>query len=184
MSEEVALGELERSYLRELHERYRRSLLSFFMRRMNTPAEAEDLTQEVFYRVSRAAAGGGIKHGPSLLFVTAANLLRDRARKRRSHSAEMAIDDPLDLAACVAAENFEPDRVLIAKERLSEVLAALDELPPRTRDLFLLFRVERMKQRDIAALAGISVSSVEKQIVRATLHLAGRLTAPDRDACD
>jgi RNA polymerase sigma-70 factor (ECF subfamily) len=53
-------------------------------------------------------------------------------------------------------------------------LSALDELGGRTKNVFLLFRLEGMKQRDIAALYGIGVSTVEKIVMAATLHLAKR----------
>jgi RNA polymerase sigma-70 factor (ECF subfamily) len=59
-------------------------------------------------------------------------------------------------------------------------LKALDELGQRTRDIYVLFRLEAMKQREIAALYGLTVKSVEKHVMRATLHLALRFEAADR----
>ena len=56
---------------------------------------------------------------------------------------------------------------------------ALTELHPRTRDVFVLHRLEQMKQAEIAGLFGISVSSVEKHIARALEHLATRLEGKD-----
>ncbi|MDE2306564.1 MAG: sigma-70 region 4 domain-containing protein, partial [Gammaproteobacteria bacterium] len=44
----------------------------------------------------------------------------------------------------------------------------------RTRDIFVLFRLEHMKQKDIAALYGIAQSTVEKHVMRAVMHLATR----------
>ena len=68
-------------------------------------------------------------------------------------------------------EERDPDRVLQAKESLSTVLAALRELPERTRTVFVLFRLENMKQREIADMLGISVRTVEQHVVRASVHL-------------
>jgi DNA-directed RNA polymerase specialized sigma24 family protein len=51
-------------------------------------------------------------------------------------------------------------------------LAHLDALGERVKNVFILFRLEGRKQKDIAALYGISVSTVEKHIMAATLHLA------------
>jgi RNA polymerase sigma factor (sigma-70 family) len=56
----------------------------------------------------------------------------------------------------------------------ADVLRTLDELGPRTRDIFVLFRLERMKQKDIAALLGIGQGTVEKHVMKAVLHLAAR----------
>jgi RNA polymerase sigma-70 factor (ECF subfamily) len=51
----------------------------------------------------------------------------------------------------------------------------LRDLPERTRTIFLLFRLENMKQREIADMLGISVRTVEQHVVRASVHLRDRL---------
>lgn len=49
--------------------------------------------------------------------------------------------------------------------------SALNALPERTRDIFMLVRLEHMRQRDVTQMLGISVSAVEKHLVRAMTHL-------------
>ena len=71
-------------------------------------------------------------------------------------------------------EDIGPERVLLSQESLSEVMEALDELGERTRDIFLLCRLDKMKQRDIATVYGLTVSAVEKHIAKAGLHLTRR----------
>jgi RNA polymerase sigma factor (sigma-70 family) len=71
-------------------------------------------------------------------------------------------------------EDLSPERVLLSEESLNDVLRTLSELGERTRDIFILFRLERMKQKDIAALLGIAQSTVEKHVMRAVMHLAER----------
>ncbi|MNY62597.1 RNA polymerase sigma factor [compost metagenome] len=71
-------------------------------------------------------------------------------------------------------EDRDAERVLLAKERVSGYLKALEDLGSRTRDIYLLFRLEGMRQKEIAALFGISASTVEKEVMKATLHLARR----------
>ena len=75
-------------------------------------------------------------------------------------------------------EDLSPERVLLSKESLHDVLRTLSELGERTRDIFILFRLERMKQKDIATLFGIAQSTVEKHVMRAVLHLAERYGGP------
>ena len=72
-------------------------------------------------------------------------------------------------------EDVSPERVLLARETLAEVLGALAELEDRTRDIFILSRLENLPQREIAALYGISVSAVEKHVAKAVLFLASDL---------
>lgn len=64
-----------------------------------------------------------------------------------------------------------PDKVLEDRDRLNRLNAGLEQLDPRTREIFLLYRVEELKQREIAKLLKISVSAVEKHIARAAPFL-------------
>ena len=48
----------------------------------------------------------------------------------------------------------------------------------RTRDIFVLYRIERMKQHEIAALFGLSQSAVEKHLVKAMTYLTERFERP------
>jgi RNA polymerase sigma-70 factor (ECF subfamily) len=151
--------------------------MAFFLRRVGDRYEAEDLTQETFARSARRISSPDNTNIRSYLFTIGANLLRDRARRAVTHQLKVhdSLSDPEFDVALVTAEDREPERVLIAKETLREVLSALSELDERTRDIFVLFRLEKMKHRQIADLYGISVSAVEKQVVKATTHLAARL---------
>jgi len=162
-----------------LDERYRAPLMAFFLRRLSDRAEAEDLVQEVFVRMVARGASDDIRSADAFVFAIAGNLLRDRARLRTTRS--VAAHDPLDPAADGADENLvehsTPDRVLLGRERLALVQRALGELPERTRNIFVLYRMENMRRRDIAMLYGITVSAVEKHIAKALDHLMRRLEA-------
>jgi RNA polymerase sigma-70 factor (ECF subfamily) len=155
--------------------RYRRALISFFSRRVRDSAEAEDLTQQAFLRLMNAVQRGEVENVESFLFTIAGNLVRDHHRRsvRRGVDATVSVDAQLiDALTEEMVEDRSPERVLIGRQSIADVLQALDELDERTRDIFILFRLENMKQRDIAALYGISQSTVEKHVAKAALHLA------------
>ena len=63
------------------------------------------------------------------------------------------------------------DEVLAARARLERVSQGLNRLTPRTREIFLMHRLENLKYREIAQRLGISQSAVEKHIARAALFL-------------
>jgi len=161
----------------ELDARFRASLLAYFMRRTGSAQEAEDLTQETFVRLIGSHSFEMADEAQAFVFRVASNLLRDRGRSqnRMRRFATVPLDAP-------AGEKFEPrlvedinpERVLIAKENLGEVLACLDELGERTKNIFILFRLEGMKQKEIAAYYGIGLSTVEKHVMAAALRLAKR----------
>ena len=71
-------------------------------------------------------------------------------------------------------EAISPERVLLSEDSLADVLRSLEELSELTRNIFILFRLENMKQKDIAALYGIGQSTVEKHVMRAMMHLSKR----------
>lgn len=167
-----------------LDARYRAPLMSFFLRRVGSRTEAEDLTQEVFLRIVRRGSIENLVGSDAFIFKVAMNILRDRARRRetRRNDAHVGLpeDEITDHPAATPRELVEeiaPERVVLGRESLAEVVIALDELDPRTRDIFILHRLEKMKQRDIAERLGVSVSAVEKHIVKAAVHLAKRLGA-------
>ena len=76
------------------------------------------------------------------------------------------------LAAIVLISWLDPLRILEGKEELHAATASLPGLPERTRTVFILRRLEGQKYQDIAAHLGISVSAVEKHMVRAIQHLS------------
>lgn len=160
--------------LARFHWEYRPALMAFFLRRVRNPTEAEDLTQEVFIRIA-ASDAGGMRSADAYIFQVAANLLRDRDRRaavRSGYVADMLRADGIGI------ETLDPFRVAAGRETLALLVAGLDELPERTRQIFLLYRYENIDQRTIAASFGISVSAVEKHIYRAMARLIAKVGGP------
>jgi RNA polymerase sigma factor (sigma-70 family) len=161
----------------ELGARFQRPLMSFFLRRIKDRSLAEDLTQDVLLKVVRACERGQIARADSYVFKVAINLLRDH--RRRTQRIGPAVFLPLEEDRDGQLENqlveaISPERVLLSKESLADVLRSLEELGELTREIFILFRLENMKQKDIAALYGIGQSTVEKHVVKAVVHLSRR----------
>lgn len=151
--------------------------MTFFMRRKRNHVEAEDLTQDVLLRAIGAAEVEHLKSPDSYIFKIAGNLLRDERRRTERDGIPnfIPIDDALSGALeRQLVEDFTPDRVLVSRDSLNDALQVLGELGERTRDIFILFRLEAMKQKDIAALFGIGQSTVEKHVMKAALHLMSR----------
>jgi RNA polymerase sigma-70 factor (ECF subfamily) len=149
----------------------RPALLKYFRRKCGNPAEAEDLTQEVLVRSLAHARWGSLEEAKAYIFRSAVNCWHDRLRRRVRQGTPLDIDTH---PAGFPNEEITPERVLSVEQELHLVVAALMELGERTRDVFMLVRLENLKQAQIAELLGISVSSVEKHLAKAIAHLARR----------
>jgi RNA polymerase sigma factor (sigma-70 family) len=162
----------------KLDARLRDLLMRYFLRRVGRDkASAEDLTQEVLLRTVNASRTRHIDHLPAFVFRVALNLLRDRRRAVMRSGEPVFV--PIDTALASElesqlVEDFSPERVLSSRQTLDEALQTLEELGGLTRDIFILFRLENMKQKDIAALYGIGQSTVEKHVMKAVAFLASR----------
>jgi RNA polymerase sigma factor (sigma-70 family) len=161
----------------DLAARFSAPLLSYFLRRVRDRAQAEDLMQDALLRVIRASECEVIEHPESYVFKVAANLLKDSRRHALRHPTVACAaleDDASGEVEEILIDERSPERVLDGETSLAQVLHALSELNELTRNVFVLFRLEHMKQKDIATLYGIAQSTVEKHVMRAVLHLARR----------
>jgi RNA polymerase sigma-70 factor (ECF subfamily) len=158
----------QKSPLEHLVTRYRKPLLGFFVRRVQDQSEAEEMTQEVFYRLAKRPDILSDNRIEGYIFEIAANLVRDRARRERTRNPlnQIPIED-----IEVASDEPSVERTLEGRRRLRVLLDALSELSPKCRSIFLLHRYRGMPHTEIAARFGISVSAVEKHMSRALLHL-------------
>jgi RNA polymerase sigma-70 factor (ECF subfamily) len=154
-------------------EAYAPGLRRYFSKRV--PAnDIDDLVQEVFLRMKVHGDNSPIEHLDRYLFRVAASVLSDQARRRmaRHHGAHESLEESHH-----PIEDLTPERVLLDQEALEVVVAAIADLPARTREVFVLHRFEEMTCGNIATLFGMSVSAVEKHIMRALRFLHGRLGA-------
>lgn len=134
-------------------------------RLLGSEALADDVAQEAFVRVWRHAptwqdsAARGARF-TTWLYKIVSNLVIDEKRKR----VHVAIDDiaePLDDAAP------DGERVLIDRQRAAAVRQALDQLPDRQKEAFVLCFYEEYSNRDAAAALDVSVKALEALLVRA-----------------
>ena len=157
-----------------LSRRFRVPLERFFEKRIGRQVEIDELVQEVFLHL----AGGGkiesVERPEAYLFRTAANVLNDRWRRLSARAAEA--HEPYDEAVHGSAqETLSPERALLGAQAIEQLVAALYELPERTRVVWALYHFEDLTHTEIGRRLGIAVSTIEKHIGRASGHLLKRL---------
>jgi len=127
--------------------------------------DAEELVQGAWLRMADYRATRPVRNPAAFLVKTAVNIYRDRWR----HESKW-MDRSVDMETQADA-NPLPDRVLAGRARLERVQEGIARLPPRTREIFLLQRLEGLPYGEIARRIGISESAVEKHISRALAFL-------------
>lgn len=149
--------------------------MRFLRRRAPSGAvSAEDIAQESYIRVLQYEGSRTIREPYFLLLRVAMNVMRDlhRAERVRSSHRHHSLGG-IELASDVA----DPERAALHAEELELVLAAIAELTPRCREVFLLHRFSHNAYPQIARDFGISVKMVEKYIstalARCTESVAG-----------
>ncbi len=138
-----------------------RPLMRYIRRNWSNEAEVADLRQEIYVRVLEGAGERLPLQPKPFLFTTARNHLINRARRGQVISFESVA--MLETAA--APDTVTPERTLTAREELLRVQAALERLPPRCREVVVLRKIEGLSQRQIAERLGLSVGTVEQQLV-------------------
>lgn len=155
-----------------LVQRYRQPLVRYFARRGVSLVTAEDLAHDCFTRLFMLASRAHIDNEEAYLFQVAASVYTDHVRLAHTrHSARHVSLDMADLPT----ETRIPDRVLEGKEGVERLVVALGQLKPRTREIFLLNRVDGLTYTQIAVRLGITPSAVEKQMIKALAHINKRL---------
>lgn len=149
----------------------RPSLLRLAQRIVGLPA-AEDVTQSLWLRVQRVEDDPPILNKRAYLYRLAGNLATDYARAARRHDQMFeAADPPTD----VPCDEPSAERRVIDRERLERLEAALEELPLRCRQVFVLRRIDGLPAHDVAARLGITVNAVAKHVRIAVRHCHARM---------
>jgi RNA polymerase sigma-70 factor (ECF subfamily) len=150
--------------LAQLFEAHNRSLRSFLMARLGNEDEVREVLQEAYARLLQLDRPEAISFPRAYLFKTASHIAVDRARKRRCQErVEGAAElNSIDLAS--------PDRRALATEELELVARALEELPPRYRQAFMLRRFADRTPDQIASELGIGLRMVRNYISRTTIY--------------
>jgi len=151
-------------------------LRNFAARYLNDLAGAEDVVNDSFVRLWNRYGSKDIDKCEALLYSMVRNACLDRLRHLvlvRSVSIDSL---PLDPAGerlynidMLGSDSADSDTMF--EELRSQVAAALGLLPPKCRKVFMLSRLEHLKNREIAERLGISEKAVEKHISRALKHL-------------
>ena len=166
----------------EVVEQEQARLRNFIRKRVVDRADAEDILQDVFYELVEAyRLMKPVELVSAWLFRVARNRIIDLFRKREP---EAWINDPLAVAEdgeeltledLLPSPDAGPEAAYARSVLLDEIEAALDELPPEQRDVFVAHELEGRSFRELALETGLSLNTLLSRKHYAVLHLRERL---------
>lgn len=155
------------------------SLVRYLRFNWKNESDLADLRQEVYARTFDAARTNIPEDPERFLIVTARNLLINLIKHEQIVPIEAVAD--LDVLP-VPAETAGPERAAVARDELRHLQVALEQLPPRAREVVTLTCVEDLPMREIAARMGVNKSTVSRYLASGLRALADALhrDAPER----
>jgi RNA polymerase sigma factor (sigma-70 family) len=148
------------------------ALVGFLRRNWRGEADILDFRQETYARVYESAQKQRPVYAKAFVFMTARNLMIDRARRAQVVSMETIAD--FETLPVLESEPDAEER-LSSRQELKALQKALDLLPSRCREIVVMRKIEGRSQRDVAKTLGISESTVEKQVSKGVQKLANVL---------
>ncbi len=160
-------------------------LRNFIRRRVPDPADAEDILQEVFYKLVEAnRLLMPIDHVTGWLFRVARNRITDLFRKQKPESfTDAGLDDEDGdvlhfedlLPSPIDRFGAGPEALYVRSVLLDELELALDELPDEQREVFIAHELEGRSFKELSAESGVNVNTLLSRKRYAVLHLRERL---------
>lgn len=151
-------------------------LQQFLTRRLGCIDTAKDLVQDTFLRVLQNRPGEVLGNPRAFLFRVATNLLIDHHR-RQQHRDTMTLDDP-ERPLDQADQGPSIERVVWSKQQVARLTRAIEELPPKCRQVFLLIKFHHLTHAEVATKLGIAQSTVVKHMIKAVDFCRSRLDEP------
>jgi RNA polymerase sigma factor (sigma-70 family) len=156
-------------------------LRSFIRKRVPNEYDVEDLLQEVFFELVRAQRLLlPIDYVSGWLFRVARNRITDLFRKKKpeTFADQMAEDDEgesFPFEDLLPSADAGPEASYFRSLLLDELEAALAELPPEQRTVFVANEIEGRSFRELAAEIGVSTNTLLARKRYAVQHLRQRL---------
>jgi RNA polymerase sigma-70 factor, ECF subfamily len=167
---------------------YHTKIRGYILGMVHDPAEADDLTQDVFIQVHRKL--GSLRDQDALvswLYRIATHVCYDRFRKHSRQPGIDSLDDGEEVSIRSDpgdAEVVRLDRVIERKEMSACVRKYIEELRAEYRQVIVLHDLEELSNPEIAEMLGVSLDTVKIRLHRARRKLEGVLNAKCEFSCD
>lgn len=161
-----------------LVQRHYSRMLNLFYRLTGTRSQAEELTQDLFLRLTeQVARGRAIQQLGAWLNATALNLWRDRIRREMRARAKgiWYSGGDEEIQNLVPAHRANREAEILSSLEQQSVRDAVLRLAPKHREVVVLYHYQGLKYEEIARALGIPVGTVRSRLHYAVDELRARL---------
>lgn len=148
---------------------YYKELLFFIKSRIPNKDYAQDIVQESYMKAIALQNSQEILNKRALLYKIAKNLMIDKARKNFN------LQEVLYEEHEYTAKTVEPEEVLLEQDRQKTLMRALQTLPQKRKEAFVLHVLEGYSRDEVSQMMGISIDAVEKHLSRASIELKEKI---------
>ncbi len=164
-------------WLSDLFRAHHCEVVRYAARLVGDRDNGEEVVQNAWLRMSRLNSTAAIDHPRAYLFTAARNAAVDfTLRQNREWTYRIDLDDLGE--AAVSADTIED---IFRRQRIARLAVVLNELPRACQTAFVMNKIEGRSHAEIAKQLGVSVSMVEKHIMRALIHCRDRMREGDDD---
>ena len=156
-------------------------LFNFIRKFVPSREDAEDILQDVFYQFISYADIELIEKVNGWLFKTARNKIIDKSRKKKTDRLDDRVPEKLDSEETFTIGDFllridiTPEDLFLKDEFNENFEAALNELPPEQRDVFIMNEVDGLSFKEISEITGLTVNTLLSQKHYAVKQLRKKL---------
>ncbi len=150
--------------VKSLFVQYGTELKRYVAHKFGDSNDADDIVQDAFHNLLKSKSPEELENPRAYLYQTAHNLALNRIRKQRYADNYAALEHSEEDAR-------SPERFAGAQADLEQVESALSNLPDKCRQAFIMHRMNASSYQEIADELKVSVSSVEKYLMRAMKFL-------------
>ena len=149
----------------ETVQQFGKKLYGFIRNKVKSTEDAEDILQEVWYQLSNLSAIDDLENISAWLYRVARNKVVDKYRKKTTDSLEeytyQTDDNELSFKEVLLLDDTNNPELAFFKDHFwNELMDALDALPEKQREVFVLNEIEDLTLQEIAIQTGENIKTI------------------------
>lgn len=176
----ISMADQKRFSITNTVQQFGNKLFGFIRGKVKSNEDAEDILQDVWFQLSNFSNVDDLENMSAWLYSVARNKVTDKYRKKTIDSLEnytyQTDDDETAFKEILLLDDTNNPELKLFKEHFwNQLMVALDELPEKQREVFVLNEIEDLTLQQIADSKGENLKTIISRKGYATKHLRNKL---------